>query len=146
MGRIKLTPRRTPSVRPARRGLATVEAAMVFPFLLLITFGAIEYGWMFLKQQQITNATRHAARFAATPRATDAEVRARVTALLGPAPGANINGYTTTITGLNATPGNAVTVVVSANYQGTVNSITRVSLIPVPATLSARVVMGKEGP
>lgn len=42
-----------------------VEAAIVFPVLLLVTFGAIRYGWFFLKLQQITNTTRCGARTAA---------------------------------------------------------------------------------
>jgi len=46
------------------RGAAAVEVALVLPVLLLVTFGAIRYGWFFLKLQQITNAARCGARTA----------------------------------------------------------------------------------
>ena len=36
------------------RGTALVEAAFVLQILLMITLGAIEYGWLFLIQQRIT--------------------------------------------------------------------------------------------
>ena len=35
--------------------------------MLLFTFGAIKYGWLFLKAQQITNAARQGARMATLP-------------------------------------------------------------------------------
>jgi hypothetical protein len=46
----------------SRRGAVLVEAAIVFPVLLLVTFGAIRYGWFYLKLQQITDAARCGAR------------------------------------------------------------------------------------
>jgi hypothetical protein len=50
-----------------------VEAAIVFPLLLLLTLGAIEYGWLFLNLHQITNAARQGARTAAVFGATDTD-------------------------------------------------------------------------
>ena len=44
-----------------------VEAAIVFPILLMLTLGAIEYGWLFLNAQQVTNAARQGARIAILP-------------------------------------------------------------------------------
>ena len=35
--------------RPRRRGAAMVEMALVLPILIGLTFGAIEYGWMFFR-------------------------------------------------------------------------------------------------
>jgi len=58
-----------------RTGTTLVEAAFVLPLLLLVVLGAIEYGWLFYKQQQITNAARHAARIAILPH-TGAETEA----------------------------------------------------------------------
>ena len=40
------------------RGATLVEMAVVFPLLLMVTLGAIKYGWLFLKAQQMTNAAR----------------------------------------------------------------------------------------
>ena len=56
------------------RGTATIEAAIMLPLLLLLTLGVIEYGWMFLKAQQTTNAARHAARIAIRPDSSNTDV------------------------------------------------------------------------
>ena len=39
-----------------RRGVEAVEFAMVMPVMLLLTFGAIDYGWYFWNQALATNA------------------------------------------------------------------------------------------
>ena len=44
------------------RGAALLEMAIVLLLLLLLTFGVIEFGWLFLKSQQIANAARNGAR------------------------------------------------------------------------------------
>lgn len=64
------------------RGIATVEMALVLPLLLLLTMGAIRYGWLFLKAQQITNAARMGARTAVLPDATEDGVRANILSLM----------------------------------------------------------------
>ena len=64
------------------RGTAVVEAALVMPILLLVTFGAIKYGWLFLKAQQITNAARYGARMAALPDVEDDAVKTSIIELL----------------------------------------------------------------
>jgi Flp pilus assembly protein TadG len=66
----------------SRRGAVLVEAAIVFPVLLLVTFGAIRYGWFFLKLQQITDAARCGARKAALYNVTQSEVTDIIRALL----------------------------------------------------------------
>ena len=51
--------------RRGRRGQALVEFALVFPILALVLFGIITIGiWVFY-QQQLSNAAREAARYAA---------------------------------------------------------------------------------
>ena len=72
-----------------RRGAAAAEIALILPLLLLVTFGAIRYGWFFLKLQQITNAARYGARVAIRADAVNQDVLDAVSALLGPY-GANI--------------------------------------------------------
>ena len=64
------------------RGGALVETALVLPILILVTFGAIKYGWLFLKAQQITNAARYGARMAALPDVTVPDVKASVINML----------------------------------------------------------------
>jgi Flp pilus assembly protein TadG len=66
----------------SRRGAVLVEAALVFPVLLLVTFGAIRYGWFFLKLQQITDTARCGARKAALYNVTQSEVTDIIRALL----------------------------------------------------------------
>ena len=66
----------------SRRGAVMVEAAIVFPVLLLVTFGAIRYGWFFLKLQQITNTTRCGARTAALYNTTQSAVTEIIRGLL----------------------------------------------------------------
>jgi len=64
------------------RGTTLVEAAIVFPFLLIFTLGIIHYGWLYWKTQEITNAARHGARMAVRPDAVEAEIRAAIDNLL----------------------------------------------------------------
>jgi Flp pilus assembly protein TadG len=73
-----------------RRGAAAVEAALVLPILLLVSFGALQYGWVYLKAQQITNAARYGARVAIRADASTQDVIDAVAALLGPN-GAKLN-------------------------------------------------------
>jgi len=66
------------------RGAAAVELALVLPIMFLVTFGAIRYGWFFLKLQQITNAARCGARTAVVYNAKHSEVLEVISTLLGP--------------------------------------------------------------
>ena len=40
----------------SRRGVAAVEFALVAPLFFMFVFGIIEFGWMVMVQQVITNA------------------------------------------------------------------------------------------
>lgn len=75
------------------RGAAAVEMAIVLPLLLMLTLGAIRYGWLFLKAQQITNAARYATRIAIRADATVDEVIGAIDALFDPNR-ADISGHT----------------------------------------------------
>ncbi|MDI6451680.1 TadE/TadG family type IV pilus assembly protein [Anaerobaca lacustris] len=48
--------------RQRYRGTALAEAAIVLMLLLLVTLGALQYGWAFYCLQRATNAARHGAR------------------------------------------------------------------------------------
>jgi Flp pilus assembly protein TadG len=143
--------RPAPRRRAARHGLATVEMALLLPLLLVLTFAAVEYGWMFFKQQQITNAAREAARLGATPNGTNATVTARVTQLMTDA-GIQGGQYTLAIDpGVGGlTPTTLFTVTISVDYPAI--SLTKMAdpskavYIPAPARLTASVAMNKEGP
>ena len=55
-------------------GVAAVELAIILPLIVMILFGAIEFGLLFYNKAVITNATRVAAR-AGTSGVVDTEMR-----------------------------------------------------------------------
>jgi Flp pilus assembly protein TadG len=126
---------------------------MVFPLLLLLTFGLLEYGWLFMKVEQIENTARQAARVGATANAKTSEVNALVTSMMKDA---GMNGkYTLTLTpgAIEGSPtgtmkkGDMLKVTISVPYSG--NSGVRligVPLLPLPATIGSSITMTKEGP
>jgi Flp pilus assembly protein TadG len=130
----------------SRRGLSTVEAALVIPLLLLLVMGIIEYGWMFLKVQQINNAARHGARIGITENATNTDVTAGVSALMADA-GLAGSGYVLTLAPADvatARPGTALTVTVTVPYSN-VSIVRDLRLIPKPANIAGSTTMFKEG-
>ena len=126
------------------RGAALAEAAIIMSLLMMVTLGAIEYGWLFLKAQEITNAARQAARVAILPD-EGAPTRAAtvITTLLG---NAGLSDATVTWTWA-AIPGDPVrqqvtvhVAVPTANHR-----IVNATFLPVPATIGCRVTMAREG-
>jgi Flp pilus assembly protein TadG len=67
-----------------KRGTAVVEFAVVLPLLILILFGIIEFGWLFLVRQTLVNAAREGCRVAVLRTATDADVTERVREVMNP--------------------------------------------------------------
>jgi Flp pilus assembly protein TadG len=127
-----------------QRGLATVEMAISLMLLVLLTFGVLEYGWMFLRIQELTNAARAGARYAVIPDATNAGVGAAVANLMT---GAGISGYDVSVSVEDvSTPdtGEPITVTVSVPYANV--TLLNMSIFPTPETLSASATMAKETP
>lgn len=127
------------------RGTATIEMALVLPLLMALTFGLIEYGWIFLKLQQVTEAARHAARIGVTADATNGDITNAVAALMDDA-GLGASGYEVAISpgetaGLTA--GEPLKITVAVPYENI--ELIGVPLIPVPPSLRASVTMAKEG-
>ena len=120
---------------------------MLFIFPLL--FGLIEYGWMFLKSQQIAAAARDGARIAATESGTNALVNASISQAMAQA-GLAASGYsvvTVPANVANAVPGTPVRVTVSVPYSGNSGiALTNLPFIPTPADLEGATSMVKEGP
>lgn len=103
--------------RNDRRGIATVEFAIVAPLLLMIVFGIIEFGRMVMVQQIMTNASREGARRAIIEDATSAEVVSLVSDYLADA---SVSGATVTIEPLdlsNVGFGDPVTVAVDVAFE-----------------------------
>jgi Flp pilus assembly protein TadG len=131
--------------RRGRRGLALVEAALFLPLLIVLLFGLIEYGWMFLKAQQIANASRNGARAGVLVGATNSEVSSAVTQVMTAA-NLDDSGYTlSTSPGdvSTAAAGSVVTVSVVVPYPNI--ALTNIPLIPVPENLTGSTSMVKEG-
>jgi len=130
------------------RGVAAVEAALVLPILLLVSFGAIKYGWLFLRAQQITNAARYGARVAVRADASETDVTTAITNLMTAA-GMLDSGYSVTITLEDGIPweelemGKAITVAVSVPSANI--DIMNVLLFPSVGNIGASVTMAKEG-
>jgi Flp pilus assembly protein TadG len=59
-------------------GAELVEFALVFPLLLLVVLGIVDFGFLFQQYEVVTNAAREGARIAVLPdySATDAQNRA----------------------------------------------------------------------
>ena len=142
------------------RGAAAVELALVMPIMLLVSFGAIKYGWLYLKAQQITNAARYGARVASRAGSTTDEVLDAIDALLGPnPPGANIsdpipptvifrvnNEIVANLESVTIEVGDAITVAILVETSNTNVDIMDVPLFPPPRRyMWAFVTMAKEG-
>ncbi|MEZ5320707.1 MAG: TadE/TadG family type IV pilus assembly protein [Microthrixaceae bacterium] len=70
--------------RRGERATALVEAALVTPILLMLVFGAIEFGMAFRSYLTVSNSTRDSARFAATlGREADADYQTVAEAFAG---------------------------------------------------------------
>lgn len=64
--------------RSDERGAAAVEFALVVPFLLLLVFGMIDFGWAINRYTVLNNATREGVRLASLG-ADSSEITATVT-------------------------------------------------------------------
>ncbi len=127
----------------SRRAVAVVEMAIVAPLLLLLCFALIEYGWMFVKAEALNEAARNAVRVAILPSATNAQVQSAASAVLTQA---GITGYTLTTNPTDvstAATGTSVTVSLTVPYSNI--ALVNLPFVPVPQSLSASVIMAKEG-
>ncbi len=70
------------SLWQCERGAELVEFALVFPTLLLVMLGIMDFGFMFQRYEVVTNAAREGARVAILPGYQNADVTARVNAYL----------------------------------------------------------------
>jgi Flp pilus assembly protein TadG len=129
------------------RGLAAVEAAILLPVVLLLVFGMIEYGWMFLKAQQVQGAARSGCRVAIRETASNTNVTTAIQTTMTNG-GLGLSGYTVALSPSNvalALPGENVSVTVTVPYQGGI-WLTHIPFIPVPTNLHSTATMAKEGP
>ena len=124
--------------RRRTRGTTLVEAAIVLQILVLITLGAIEYGWLFLTMERITNAARHGARIEAAKGVPDTAGDDAIADLFAGDP-TFLGKLTYSVTN----DGTYVTATVSVTTND-VRLLNLPALLPAPPTLIAVVKMAKE--
>lgn len=94
-----------------QRGAVAVEFALVFPLLMLVLFGVIEYGAVYNAQLVVTGAAREAAREMAVTGNAGAARTAALTAAPGLVPALTVGDVA--VSANSCTPGTDVTVTVS---------------------------------
>ena len=131
-----------PKPSTSRRGTAIVETALILPLLLILTFGGIKYGWLFIKWQQVTNVVRHSARYASTyPTPTSPSPSDLIDSLMN---GANMPNYSINQLTIPGTVGGDVVVEIEVDAASV--DILRIALLPAPSRLVSRMTLSKEGP
>jgi len=126
-----------------RRGIAAVEFALVAIPLFLLLIGLIDYGFLFLAAQQVTQAARSGVRAAIVADATNESVQNAITASLAAA-GITTFTYTPTPSDVSAVaPGAPIEIELTVPTSQL--DLIRASIVPVPANLHAAASMAKEG-
>lgn len=132
----------------ARRGTAAVEAALMLPIVVFLTFALLTYGWVFIRSGQINNAARQGVRVAVRADSDNDAVLGHIQTLLENV-GIPWNPADVTLTPAEvsgAPTGSIVTVTIKVKYAGTaVELIQMGGYIPVPGYLQSTVSMSKEG-
>ena len=102
-----------------RRGIAAVEAAVVLPVIVLLTFGFIEIGYLVDSYHILHDAARQGARAAVGPENSNAEVQAAVLSSLNNSISVDSNAVTVRISKLDSVGEEDYQVMnLSANEQG----------------------------
>jgi Flp pilus assembly protein TadG len=128
----------------SRRGLILIETALIIMVILLLTFGVMEYGWMFMQAQHVINAARQGARVGVRADSVNGDATSAVNAILS---AQGITNYTVSFSPSDVSapdPGDPLTVTVTAPYADL--TLTGLPFLPVPANLQSAVTMSKEGP
>lgn len=108
--------RRDRGTRTSESGASMAEFALVFPLLVIVVFGIVEFGIAFTKAQAIEAAAREGARLASIAPTTVAEVETRVDEALAGIPMASPPTVTVSPGPCANRPGEKVTVVVTAQH------------------------------
>jgi Flp pilus assembly protein TadG len=146
------------SVRRRRRGSAVLDAALVFPILLSLTFGAIEYGYYFFVKNTLQGAAREGCRSGIVLNNDNTDV---TTTVINYLKAAGLNSSTTTLdtkftlkiesplnSPVNAgsiSAGSALYITVQGQWGTLGQGFRPMSLIGATKTVSGVSVMRKEG-
>ena len=122
--------------------------ALILPLLCLITFGIIEYGWMFYQLAQVNLAARGGVRVAVRPQADATEVGEKIDEHMADA-GWDVDQYDYTITPADPLPvvvGNPIEIVITVPYEHvTLTGIPFLNAV-MPTQIVGHAAMAKEGP
>jgi len=127
-------------------GTAAVEFALVFPILILLVFGIIEFGLALYYKEVLTNASREGARagiIISSPRPTADEIKGVVVTALTNAGLPSCNASCITVTGAQGSSGDDLTVRVDYPYRFSVLA-NLIAGFAGNVTLSAQTVMQQE--
>lgn len=133
-------------IENTRGGAALVEAAIAIPLFFLLLFGLLEYGWAYLKTQEIHNAARVGVRSGIVFGAGASDVTATVDAIMSES-GLGDSGYSTTLTPSDPSTlasGELFQVQISVDYSNI--ELIGIPLIPVPSSLTETASMAREAP
>lgn len=131
------------------KGVIAVEAAIVLPVIILITLAGLQYGWLFLKYQEITNIARHAVRYCSRPDVGCPEVHTWVDAELAKHGFSNDEIVENLVQWVPGAPdydppgdvGNAIECKISIDAK----KVDIINFLPVPDKLTAYCTMSEEG-
>jgi len=127
------------------QGVVAIEAALVLPVLVAVILGGLQYGWLFLKQQEITNVVRHAVRYATLPDVGFSDAKTMINTrlgLLGIDSGAVIESTVAWVDSTANDVGDALYAQVSIDAE----AVDIINFFPAPDKLTAHATMSKEGP
>lgn len=121
-----------------RRGVAATEFALVLPVLITLLIGTMQYGLLLFTYSSMLEAARNATRRLAVGAASESQARDAALLVL---PAWIASGNWTITPEDSATTGTTAvqtTISVSSQFAAVLN------LVPMPSTLTVRVVMRKE--
>jgi len=127
-----------------RAGLMLVETAIIILLIILLTFGVMEYAWMFMQAQHVMNAARQGARIGVRADSVNGDATSAIGSLLS---AQGITNYAVAFSPSDVSapvPGAPLTVTVTAPYSDL--TLTGLPFLPVPTNLQSSVTMAKEGP
>ena len=131
----------------SKKGTSTVEAVIILPILVMLTFGGLKYGLLFLRAQQVTNVARQACRLAIRPYVIDDDITGEDGEIprLMEAIGLMDSGYSVSMPDVESVgTGNPLTLTLTVPTTSV--NLTLVNWLPLPENIVAQVTMSKEGP
>ncbi|HKQ49949.1 MAG TPA: TadE/TadG family type IV pilus assembly protein [Phycisphaerae bacterium] len=121
-----------------------METALLLPLLMSLTLVLLEYGWVFIKIQQLNSAAREGARAGARSNGTNAQISAAVDSVMTRSSMGGSSYSVTTVPAnvAGADRGETIRVRVEVNYDNV--TLVNVPLIPLPTTLGSEYRIMKE--